>query len=175
MLKKAIQSLLSIFKKEDENFVIEKKHPQLDYTLIEDSGWKTIDQLPNSFNPEKEIFLVRYQNNPTKVFNINFDPETKVITNNWNEPVKKEKIAVFMVLSLNDKRWSNDELSYEIYYNDFEKNNLLVDLSNTFYHAEFVNTGNRYGICLCFYGNHPNRIRKMPDRWIEIPKAFKEV
>lgn len=174
MFKGFIKSLSKIFISENSEETTVKKYPQLEYTLIENSGWKVIDELPDTFNQEKELFLVRYHNNPTQVFSIKYDAKTKTIFNNWDEVIKPNRIAVFMVLSLDDKKWLSGDISHKDYYFDFEKNNILVDLNSKFFHANFLNTGNRYGITLCFY-NGFDRITSKPKRWFNIPKAFLEV
>lgn len=158
--------ILTFFKSLFQNDTPVEKDP---YALKKDSGWFTVSELPDTF--ENGLFLVRFKNNPTYVATLKYNPETKIITNNWDEEVKLDKVLCWSIVSFDDPRWNTkNEPSHDYRTDDIEKNNFMVQIGDQYHHCNILNTGNRYGLALCYYKGE-NRVFK-PKKWFTITEPF---
>lgn len=142
-----------------------------DSVVVFNAPWKSIDQLEKeSFNPEKELLIVRFKNNDSQVYKVNYNPEKNQITNHWDENIKKERILAFYIQPLDSDEWSDEEPTFDHKRESPYANDFFVQIGDHYYQCLFLNIGNRHGIKLCFSTNEKPVYR--PKRWIKTPHIY---
>lgn len=140
--------------------------------LINTDFWKPINELAEfkKWDNENHVMLVRFKNNPTSAFTVQYDSEEKTIRDHYERMIDIEKIDCFAVFHKSHLQ-SSEEPIHNHQRQGLEENNFLVELSNgQIHHARFLMTGNRHGYSLCF-ANSDNRIYSYK-RWCKIPEAY---
>lgn len=133
--------------------------------------WSKPDSLPIDFDDKKEVMLVRFKKNFSQVYAIQYNAKEQIFRNHFDELIDINRIALFLVLSLDDKRWSDSKPKHNYLTDSLEDNDFVVQLGNDqIYHAHFLMTGNRYGYTLCFRSSE-KRIYSTK-RWLKTPPAF---
>lgn len=167
MFSSFIKVFNNLFNPEVRKENLRKKN---EFKIVKNSPWKSIEQLPTSFDKSKELFIVRFKNNKYQSYNLQFNPETGEIRNHWDEIVNKKRIAAFLILSLDDPNWRTDDARLAQKRERLDSANFFTQIGNQYHHCCIHDTGNRYGICLVFIGSF-KRVMK-PKRWIVLPQCF---
>lgn len=142
-----------------KNFFLKDKNT----LLIEEnkSEWNQMSLFPNRINKE-QILLYKHKNNINSVFVSKYNHNQEGFLSNAGNPLKKEKIIEWLVVSVKDLKWETKKVDLKNHAK------YIVEFGDKMYAEAFLmDTGNRYGVTLCFSGSG-DRIYS-PKRWLEIP------
>lgn len=172
MFQKLKRIFTSIFDENDsQQNIVSVQKPDDEYFDI--GEWNKPNHLPTEFDDENDIMLVRYKNNFSQVYTVQYNPKKQTMKNHFDDKVDVNRVALYLVISRKDECWSDDSPSHDYKRESVDNNDFLVQLGNDdIYQANFLHTGNRYGYALCFSSSE-KRIFSTK-KWMKTPKAFEK-